>query len=72
MSRKDFFKNIESVIDDWKDTSFTFIAKNYEYYRRLEQRFLCYFLCPPSAHRKKVGRLSPPLPKVGCKVPLHP
>ena len=28
MSRKDFFKNIESVIDDWKDTSFTFIAKN--------------------------------------------
>lgn len=28
MSRKDFFKNIESVIDDWKDTSFTFIVKN--------------------------------------------
>ena len=29
MSRKDFFKNIETVIDDWKDTSFTFISKNY-------------------------------------------
>lgn len=28
MSRKDFFKNIETVIDDWKDTSFTFISKN--------------------------------------------
>lgn len=33
--------------------------------------FFAYFLCPPSAHRKKVGRLSPPLPKIGCKVPLH-
>lgn len=28
MNRKDFFKNIETVIDDWKDTSFTFISKN--------------------------------------------
>lgn len=51
-----------------------FIIKTWvcDYYRRLELGFLCYFLCPPSAHRKKVGRLSPPLPKVGCKVPLHP
>mgnify|MGYP003288973609 FL=1 len=29
MSRKDLLKNIETVIDDWKDTSFTFISKNY-------------------------------------------
>lgn len=28
MSRKDFFKDIETVIDDWKNTSFTFISKN--------------------------------------------
>lgn len=28
MNKKDFFNNIESVIDDWKNTSFTFIAKN--------------------------------------------
>lgn len=28
MNRKDFFKNIETIIDDWKDTSFTFILKN--------------------------------------------
>ena len=45
---------------------------NRNQWKSLGQRFLCYFLCPPSAHRKKVGRLSPPLPKVGCKVPLHP
>ena len=29
-------------------------------YRRLEQRFLCYFLCPPSCSLKESRRLSPP------------
>ena len=28
MARKDFFNNIDSVIDDWKNTSFTFNSKN--------------------------------------------
>lgn len=29
MARKDFFNNIDSVIDDWKNTSFTFSFKDY-------------------------------------------
>lgn len=29
MARKDFFNNIDSVIDDWKNTSFTFNSKDY-------------------------------------------
>ena len=29
MGRKDFFDNINSVINDWKNTSFTFYPKNY-------------------------------------------
>lgn len=29
MALKDFFDNISSVIDDWKDTSFTFTPKDY-------------------------------------------
>lgn len=29
MARKDFFNNINSVIDDWKNTSFTFTSKDY-------------------------------------------
>lgn len=29
MARKDFFNTISSVIDDWKNTTFTFNAKNY-------------------------------------------
>lgn len=29
MAKKDFFNNIDSVIDDWKNTSFTFSSKEY-------------------------------------------
>lgn len=29
MARKDFFNNIDSVIDDWKNTSFSFNSKDY-------------------------------------------
>ena len=29
MARKDFFDNINSVINDWKNTSFTFFPKTY-------------------------------------------
>ena len=29
MSKKDFFQNINSVIDDWKNTTFTFYEKDY-------------------------------------------
>ena len=29
MARKDFFNNISTVIDDWKNTAFTFNPKDY-------------------------------------------
>ena len=39
-------------------------------YRRLKQRFLCYFLCPPSCSLKesRAALAAPPLKSV-CKVP---